>query len=71
MTEREVEVLRLLAQGLTDPQIAERLMISPRTVHAHLRAIYRKLDVSRRSAATRLAVVAVVTTSCNVCSEMP
>jgi predicted ATPase/DNA-binding CsgD family transcriptional regulator/DNA-binding XRE family transcriptional regulator len=56
LTEREVEVLRLLTQGLTDPQIAEQLMISLRTVHAHLRTIYRKLEVRRRSAATRFAV---------------
>jgi DNA-binding CsgD family transcriptional regulator len=56
LTEREVEVLRLLTQGLTDPQIAEQLVISPRTVHAHLRTIYKKLEVPRRSAAARFAV---------------
>jgi DNA-binding NarL/FixJ family response regulator len=49
-------VLRLLAQGLTNPQIAEQLIISPRTVHAHLRSIYGKMEVSSRSAATRFAV---------------
>jgi DNA-binding CsgD family transcriptional regulator len=56
LTEREVDVLRLVAQGLTNAQVAERLIISPRTVNAHLNAIYRKLDVSSRSAATRFAV---------------
>jgi DNA-binding NarL/FixJ family response regulator len=56
LTAREVEVLRLLAQGLTNREIAERLVISPRTVNAHLHAIYHKLDVSTRSAATRYAV---------------
>jgi ATP/maltotriose-dependent transcriptional regulator MalT len=56
LTEREVEVLHLVAQGLTNPQIAEQLIISPRTVHAHLRAIYGKLEVSTRSAATRFAI---------------
>jgi DNA-binding NarL/FixJ family response regulator len=56
LTEREVEVLRLLAQGLTTTQIAERLIISPRTVHAHLRAIYGKLEISNPSAATRFAL---------------
>jgi predicted ATPase/DNA-binding CsgD family transcriptional regulator/transcriptional regulator with XRE-family HTH domain len=56
LTEREVEVLRLLAQGLTNPQIAEQLIISPRTVHAHVRAIYGKLEVTNRSAATRFAL---------------
>jgi DNA-binding NarL/FixJ family response regulator len=56
LTGREVEVLRLVAQGLTTPHIAERLFISPHTVHAHLRAIYGKLAVTTRSAATRFAV---------------
>jgi DNA-binding NarL/FixJ family response regulator len=56
LTVREVEVLRLVADGLTDAQVAERLVVSLRTVHAHLRSIYRKLDVRSRSAATRFAV---------------
>jgi ATP/maltotriose-dependent transcriptional regulator MalT len=55
LTAREVEVLRLLAQGLTDAQIAEQLIISPRTVNTHLKAIYGKIQVSSRSAATRYA----------------
>jgi DNA-binding CsgD family transcriptional regulator len=53
LTAREVAVLRLVAHGLTDAQVAERLVISPHTVHAHLRAIYGKLEVSSRAAATR------------------
>jgi predicted ATPase/DNA-binding CsgD family transcriptional regulator len=52
---RELEVLRLLAQGLTDAQIAEQLVLSLHTVHAHLRTIYSKLGVTSRSAATRYA----------------
>jgi ATP/maltotriose-dependent transcriptional regulator MalT len=56
LTGREVEVLRLLAQGLTDAQIAEHLVISPRTVNTHLTAIYGKIQVSSRSAATRYAI---------------
>jgi len=56
LTAREVEVLRLLAQGLTDVQIAEQLIISPRTVNSHLTSIYGKIQVSSRSAATRYAV---------------
>lgn len=56
LTGREVEVLRLVADGLTDAQVAERLVVSLRTVHAHLRSVYRKLDVRSRSAATRYAV---------------
>src|SRR5947209_5451164 len=56
LTTREVEVLRLVAQGLTDAQVAEQLVISPRTVNSHLKAIYGKIQVSSRSAATRYAM---------------
>jgi DNA-binding CsgD family transcriptional regulator/tetratricopeptide (TPR) repeat protein len=56
LTTREVEVLRLVAQGLTDAQVAEQLVISPRTVNTHLTSIYGKIQVSSRSAATRYAV---------------
>jgi len=55
LTTREVEVLCLLATGLTDAQIAEQLVLSLHTVHAHLRTIYSKLGVTSRSAATRYA----------------
>ena len=56
LTAREVEVLRLVTQGLTDAQVAQQLVISPRTVNWHLSAIYSKLGVSSRSAATRYAL---------------
>ncbi len=56
LTAREVEVLRLLARGMTDAQIAEQLVISPRTVNNHLTSIYQKIQVSSRSAATRYAI---------------
>jgi len=56
LTAREVEVLCLVAQGLTDAQIAEQLIISPRTVNTHLTAIYGKIQVSSRTAATRYAI---------------
>ncbi|MBA2393125.1 MAG: tetratricopeptide repeat protein [Ktedonobacteraceae bacterium] len=56
LTAREVDVLRLLATGVTDARIAEALVISPRTVNTHLRSIYGKIGVSSRSAATRFAV---------------
>jgi predicted ATPase/class 3 adenylate cyclase/DNA-binding CsgD family transcriptional regulator len=56
LTEREVDILRLVAQGLTDAQVAERLIISPRTVQGHLRSIYGKLDVTSRTAASRFAI---------------
>ncbi|MFN8517555.1 MAG: helix-turn-helix transcriptional regulator, partial [Thermomicrobiales bacterium] len=55
LTAREAEVLRLVAQGLTDPQIAARLFLSRHTVNSHLKAIYAKLGVNTRAAATRLA----------------
>jgi predicted ATPase/DNA-binding CsgD family transcriptional regulator len=56
LTGREVEVLCLVASGLTDAQVAERLVISPRTVHGHLNSIYNKIQVNSRSAATRYAI---------------
>ena len=56
LTEREVEVLRLVARGLTDGQVAELLVISPRTVNAHLRSIYSKLGITSRHAATLFAL---------------
>jgi DNA-binding CsgD family transcriptional regulator len=56
LTAREVEVLRLVATGLSNAAVAERLFLSERTVHGHLRSIYGKLGVSSRSAATRYAL---------------
>ncbi len=55
LTTREVEVLRLLAHGLTYAEIAEKLVISRRTVNGHATSIYSKLGVTSRSAATRFA----------------
>lgn len=56
LTEREVEVLSLVAQGLTDAEVAEQLVISPRTDSKHLQSIYSKIEVNSRSAATRFAL---------------
>ncbi len=56
LTTREVEVLRLMARGWSNAQIAEQLVISPRTVNSHLTTIYRKIQVTSRSAATRYAL---------------
>jgi predicted ATPase/DNA-binding CsgD family transcriptional regulator len=56
LTPREVEVLGLVATGLTNAQVAQRLFISPRTVQRHLNSIYHKLGVSSRTAATRFAI---------------
>ena len=56
LTTREVEVLRLLVQGLTYAQIADKLVVSRRTINAHTTSIYSKLGVTSRAMATRLAV---------------
>jgi DNA-binding CsgD family transcriptional regulator len=56
LTPRETEVLRLLAQGLTNPQIANQLVISLPTVNTHVGSVFNKLGVNTRSAATRYAV---------------
>ena len=55
MTERELQVLELLAQGLLATSIASRLRLSPRTVHKHLGNIYRKLGVHDRLVAVSIA----------------
>jgi DNA-binding NarL/FixJ family response regulator len=56
LTEREVEVLRLVVQGLNNPEIAERLYISRRTVDAHMRRIYERLELSSRAEVVRYAL---------------
>jgi non-specific serine/threonine protein kinase len=56
LSAREVEVLGLVAEGMTDPQVAQKLYLSPRTVGQHLRSIYRKLGVPSRAAAAREAL---------------
>jgi predicted ATPase/DNA-binding CsgD family transcriptional regulator/DNA-binding XRE family transcriptional regulator len=56
LTPRQVEVLRLLADGLTNKQIAARLYLSPGTVERHLATIYRKLGLGGRVEAARYAV---------------
>jgi DNA-binding NarL/FixJ family response regulator len=60
LTRREREVLELLAQGLTNKEIAEALVITTNTVKRHLKAIFGKLDVHTRSAAAAKAVSAGV-----------
>ncbi|HEX2910468.1 MAG TPA: tetratricopeptide repeat protein [Chloroflexia bacterium] len=55
LSERELEVLRLVARGLTNAEVAERLTLAPRTVNAHLTSIYAKLEVNSRTAAARVA----------------
>jgi len=55
LTSREVQVLGLLAQGLSNAELATRLVVSPRTIHAHLRSVFGKLGVSTRTAAVHEA----------------
>jgi two-component system, NarL family, response regulator LiaR len=56
LTERELEVLQLIVDGLTNPEIAERLILSRSTVKYHISAILSKLGVSNRSEAITLAL---------------
>ena len=55
LTPREREVLRLITEGLTNRQIAERLVVSEHTVHRHVTNMLRKLDLPSRTAAAALA----------------
>ncbi len=56
LTPRELDVLRLVAQGLSNAEIARRLVLSDHTVHRHLANILRKLDLSSRAAAAAWGV---------------
>jgi DNA-binding NarL/FixJ family response regulator len=56
LSPREVEVLGLVVEGLTNAQVARELFLSPRTVETHLTSIYQKLGVNSRAAATRFAL---------------
>lgn len=61
LTNRQVEVLTLLTDGLTNPEIAERLYVSPRTIDRHVHGILRKLGVgNRQEAASRAAELGVI-----------
>jgi non-specific serine/threonine protein kinase len=55
LSKREVEVIRLVSAGLTNAQVADQLYLSRRTVDAHLRRIYDKLDLSSRATIVRFA----------------
>jgi HD-GYP domain-containing protein (c-di-GMP phosphodiesterase class II) len=56
LSDREVEVLRLMAQGLSNREVARRLYISPRTAEHHVQHIYTKIGVSSRAAAAMFAM---------------
>ena len=55
MTDSELAVARLVAQGLTNREVAEQLFVSPHTVSSHLRRVFAKLDINSRVELTRLA----------------
>jgi len=55
LSQRELEVLRLLASELTGPEIARRLFVSVNTLRTHTKHIFTKLDVTTRQAAVRRA----------------
>jgi DNA-binding NarL/FixJ family response regulator len=55
LTEREIDVLRLLAEGGSNDDIAQRLFVSTSTVKTHLVHLYQKLDVARRTQAVQKA----------------
>jgi DNA-binding NarL/FixJ family response regulator len=56
LTQREIEVLRLVGEGLTNSEIAGRLFISPRTAEHHISRIFAKLGMTKRSEAAAYAV---------------
>jgi DNA-binding NarL/FixJ family response regulator len=56
LTRREIQVLILLARGLSNRQIAERLVVSPRTVDHHVAHVYGKIGCSTRAAASLYAM---------------
>jgi DNA-binding NarL/FixJ family response regulator len=56
LTAREIDVLRLLARGLSTKQIAERLFVSPKTAGNHIEHIYSKINATNRVAASLFAV---------------
>ncbi|HOP05161.1 MAG TPA: response regulator transcription factor [Tenuifilaceae bacterium] len=56
LSKRETEILELVANGFTNPQIADKLFISYETVRKHVRNIYEKLQVTNRTLATKKAI---------------
>ncbi|HMI72704.1 MAG TPA: helix-turn-helix transcriptional regulator, partial [Solirubrobacteraceae bacterium] len=56
LTARQIEVLRLVAEGLSNPEIAARLVVSRRTAERHVQDIYARIGVSSRAAAALFAM---------------
>jgi DNA-binding CsgD family transcriptional regulator len=61
LTDTERSVAELVAEGLTNRQVAERMFLSPHTVVFHLRQVFRKLEISSRVELTRLAAERALT----------
>jgi DNA-binding NarL/FixJ family response regulator len=57
LTRRELEILQLVAEGLTNTQVARKLVVTEQTVKFHLSNIYRKLGAANRTEASRWAQV--------------
>ena len=55
LTDSELAVARLVAQGLTNREVAEQLFVSPHTVSSHLRSVFAKLEINSRIALARIA----------------
>jgi DNA-binding NarL/FixJ family response regulator len=56
LTPREQEVLEMLVEGMTNPEIADALFLSAHTIDCHVRSLFRKLDVRTRTAAVVIAL---------------
>ena len=56
LTERQAEILRLIAQGMTNHEIANQLVLSERTVQRHITNLYAKIGVRNRAEATSFAL---------------
>ena len=56
MTAREVEVLRLVARGLSNKEVAGQLLITPKTAGSHIEHIYNKIEASNRAQASLFAM---------------
>ncbi|MGH3453478.1 MAG: response regulator transcription factor, partial [Nocardioidaceae bacterium] len=65
LTPREVEVLRLVAQGMSNNEIAQKLFISPKTASVHVSRILTKLGVNSRAKATAIAYEERILTDSN------
>ena len=57
LTEREIEILKLVAEGYSSPEIGQKLFISPRTVDTHRNNLIQKLDVHGVAGLIRFAVI--------------